>query len=67
MKLVMISQTMRNLRNTLKSQTKLATKVMTNHGEANPLRRMRNHKYKKLSISSKWGICLSITNGAHMK
>ena len=52
MKLVMISQTMRNLRNTLKSQTDLATKVMTNHGEANPLRRMRNQKYNAKNYPS---------------
>ena len=40
MKLVMISQTMRNLRNTLKSQSELAMNVMTDHGESNPLRRI---------------------------
>ena len=42
----MISQMMRILKSMLKSGGELATKVIIEHGYANPLCRIGNHKYK---------------------
>ena len=46
MKLAVIAQITRNLKNKLKLGSEMATKIMIDHGEANPLHRMENHKYK---------------------
>ena len=37
---------MRKLKNVLKSGGRLAMKVITDHGDTNPLFKIRNHKYK---------------------
>ena len=69
MKLTMISQMMKNLKNTLKLESELATKIMIDHGKANRLCRIGNHKYKVESYPSHQSgeYFLNITNDAHIK
>ena len=52
MKLVVITQITRNLKNKLKLGSEMATQIMIDHGEANPLCRIRNRKYKVENYSS---------------